>query len=76
MIVTGGGSGIGEQIVRRLAGQGSKVGFIDIKEQESRALADDLSASASVHFEQCDLTDIDALRNAIKAKKNDEDDAT
>jgi len=65
VLVTGGGSGIGAEIVRRFAAQGSKVGFLDIKEDESRALADNLSGSAAVHFAPCDLTDIERLRQAI-----------
>ncbi len=68
VLVTGGGSGIGEAIVRAFAGQGAKVGFIDIKLQESRDLAAELTASgASVHFEQADLTDIASLRKAVAA---------
>src|SRR3954467_6211133 len=66
VIVTGGGSGIGEAIVRRFAAQGSKTAFIDIKEAESKALAKELSGEGRrVHFELCDLTDIKALRAAI-----------
>src|ERR671912_1076961 len=66
VLVTGGGSGIGEAIVRRFAAQKSKVAFIDIKEAESRALADELCAGgATVRFERADLTDIPALRAAI-----------
>jgi NAD(P)-dependent dehydrogenase (short-subunit alcohol dehydrogenase family) len=68
VLVTGGGSGIGAAIVRRFAGQGSKVGFIDIKETESRALSEELrAAGGTVHFELADLTDIAALRQAIAA---------
>ncbi|MDB5533587.1 MAG: 3-oxoacyl-ACP reductase [Hyphomicrobiales bacterium] len=66
VVVTGGGTGIGEAIVRRFAAQGAKTAFIDIKEAESRALADELSAQGRrVYFEQADLTDIAALRAAI-----------
>ncbi|CAH1673339.1 SDR family NAD(P)-dependent oxidoreductase [Chelatococcus asaccharovorans] len=68
VVVTGGGSGIGASIVRRFAQQGAKVGFLDIKEEESRALADELRASGgTVHFEKADVTDIDALVAAIGA---------
>src|SRR5580704_5224783 len=66
VIVTGGGSGIGEAIVRRFAAQGSKTAFIDIKQTESRALAEELAGGGHrVHFEPADLTDIAALRSAI-----------
>jgi NAD(P)-dependent dehydrogenase (short-subunit alcohol dehydrogenase family) len=66
VLVTGGGSGIGEAIVRRFAEQGAKTAFIDIKERESRALADELTrAGRTVRFEHADLTDIAALRAAI-----------
>jgi D-xylose 1-dehydrogenase len=66
VIVTGGGSGIGEAIVRRFADQKAKVGFIDIKEAESRRLADELTGQGSqVRFEAADLTDIGALKAAI-----------
>ncbi len=68
VLVTGGGSGIGEAIVRAFVRQGAKVGFIDLKRAESLAIAADLSAGgASVHFEHADLTDIAALRRAIAA---------
>ena len=66
VLVTGGGSGIGESIVEHFAAQGSKVAFIDIKEQESKALVARLRRKRQkVHFEPCDLTDIAALRQAI-----------
>jgi D-xylose 1-dehydrogenase len=64
VVVTGGGSGIGEAIVRRFAEQKSKVAFIDIK--ESQALADEINGQGgAVRFEKADLTDIGALRSAI-----------
>ncbi|WP_152016202.1 MULTISPECIES: SDR family oxidoreductase [unclassified Bosea (in: a-proteobacteria)] len=67
-LVTGGGSGIGEAIVRAFVRQGAKVGFIDLKEAESHAIAAELAAGGgNVHFERADLTDITALRQAIAA---------
>ncbi|MGA7804084.1 SDR family NAD(P)-dependent oxidoreductase [Bradyrhizobium sp.] len=64
VLVTGGGSGIGEAIVRRFVDQGARVGFIDIDAKASRQLVESL-ASASVHFEHADLRDIAALRRAV-----------
>lgn len=64
VLVTGGGSGIGEAIVRRFAQQQAKVAFIDIK--DSQALVAALAGQGGpVRFEQADLTDIGALRAAI-----------
>jgi NAD(P)-dependent dehydrogenase (short-subunit alcohol dehydrogenase family) len=66
VLITGGGSGIGEAIVTHFAAQGSKVGFLDIKPKESQALADRLSGAGHVvHFEQTDLSDIAALKASI-----------
>lgn len=66
VLVTGGGSGIGEAIVSHFAAQGSKVGFLDIKPKESQALAERLTREGHrVHFEQADLSDIDALKAGI-----------
>jgi NAD(P)-dependent dehydrogenase (short-subunit alcohol dehydrogenase family) len=38
VFITGGGSGIGAALTRGFAGQKSKVGFVDIAEEASRAL--------------------------------------
>ena len=68
VLVTGGGSGIGRSIVEHFGAQQAKVGFIDIKAKESKALVSRLKRrKQKVHFEQADLADIDALRAAIKA---------
>ena len=42
VLVTGGGSGIGEAIVRAFARQKSKIGFIDINAEASEKLAGEL----------------------------------
>lgn len=66
VLVTGGGSGIGEAVVRHFAAQRARVGFIDIAERASLALARDLESSGmKAHFQACDLTDVAALKRAI-----------
>lgn len=66
--VTGGASGIGEQIVRAFAEQASRVGFVDMDVDRSTALADELKGGgATIHFEACDLRDIEALKTAFAA---------
>ncbi len=65
VLVTGGGSGIGEAIVRNFVGQGARVGFIDIDLEASQQLLASLPAEAKVHFAHADLRDIGALRAAV-----------
>jgi NAD(P)-dependent dehydrogenase (short-subunit alcohol dehydrogenase family) len=66
VLVTGGGSGIGESIVRHFAAQDAKVGFIDLQDAPSKALVKALGAEGrTVHFEHADLTDIAAVKKAI-----------
>jgi NAD(P)-dependent dehydrogenase (short-subunit alcohol dehydrogenase family) len=65
VLVTGGGSGIGEAIVRRFVGQGCRTAFIDIQKPASEALVADLAGQGAVHFEHADLADTAALRTAI-----------
>jgi D-xylose 1-dehydrogenase len=68
VFVTGGASGIGEEIVRAFAAQGSRVGFIDIDAGRGRALADELAGDgATIHLEVADLRDIDALKRGFGA---------
>ena len=69
VLVTGGGSGIGAAIVEGFARQGAKVSFIDIAEDESRALSMRLSRDSEhpVHFFKADLRDIEAVRQTVDA---------
>ena len=63
VLVTGGGSGIGASTVEHFAEQGANVGFLDIADEPSRALAERLGGT--VAYERADLTDIEALRAGI-----------
>ena len=65
VFVTGGASGIGAEIVKAFAAQGSRVGFIDLDRQASEELAG--VTEGEIAFETCDLRDIDALRAGIAA---------
>jgi NAD(P)-dependent dehydrogenase (short-subunit alcohol dehydrogenase family) len=66
VLVTGGASGIGEAIVRAFAGQGAKVGFVDILQKEGSALAQEIAAQgAEVKFVATDITDTQALQASI-----------
>ena len=63
VVVTGGGSGIGEMIVEGFARQKSRVFFLDVVEPESKALVARLGNG--VQFLKCDLTDVDSMRRSF-----------
>ena len=61
VLITGGGSGIGAGIVEAFARQGANVTFIDICDEDSRALA----SATGANFLNIDLKDITATQRAI-----------
>ena len=63
VFITGGASGIGADMVRCFAEQGSKVGFVDIDEAASKALVADVGGT--VAFEVCDRRESDQLKSAF-----------
>ncbi|MBV8538690.1 MAG: SDR family oxidoreductase [Alphaproteobacteria bacterium] len=67
VLITGGGSGIGESLVRNFWAQAARVAFLDIARAPSERLVEELSHGphAPPLFEPCDLTDIAALRDAM-----------
>ena len=62
VFITGGASGIGAELVRGFAAQGANVGFVDLDETNSRALA---NTAANITYEICDLKDIESLQQAL-----------
>ena len=64
VVITGGATGIGADIVRGFAGQGCQVGFLDREEAAGKSLAGSLR---NVFFEPCDVTDVKALQASIAA---------
>tara|TARA_R110002049_G_scaffold1473_6_gene11388 strand:+ start:2805 stop:3557 length:753 start_codon:yes stop_codon:yes gene_type:complete len=67
VMMTGGASGIGSEIVAAFAAQGAKVGFLDIDARGAQAMSD---AHENVTHEVCDLRDIAALRDGLAALKS------
>lgn len=67
VIITGGASGIGAEIVKAFAAQGSRVGFIDFDADGAKALAE--TTEGEVTHEVADLRDIGALQGAIDRLK-------
>ncbi len=63
IVITGGGSGIGEVMVEGFARQKSRVFFLDVATNESQALVTRLGNGTK--FLQCDVTDTAALQKAL-----------
>ncbi|RNJ64454.1 MAG: SDR family oxidoreductase [Porphyrobacter sp. IPPAS B-1204] len=68
VIVSGGGSGIGEAMVEAFARQGAAVGFVDIQESPSQQLIRRLEDIENTpYFLPCDITDSDDYMAKIAA---------
>jgi NAD(P)-dependent dehydrogenase (short-subunit alcohol dehydrogenase family) len=67
VFITGGGSGIGANIVEAFALQGARVAFVDIAADASKALVNELvdAGLTPPWWELCDVRDIAALQSAI-----------
>lgn len=67
VFITGGGSGIGEEMVASLAQQGARIAFVDIDADASVALCARLSQQGLTKplFRHCDIRDIDALQQTM-----------
>ncbi|MBA2079928.1 SDR family oxidoreductase [Rhodanobacter sp. PCA2] len=70
VLVSGGATGIGAAFVEHYARQGAKVAFLDVDEAGAQALLAGLGDVAHApRFLRCDVTDLDALREAIAAAR-------
>ncbi len=68
VLITGGGTCIGACLVEAFLQQGAKVAFIDILDEESIALVEQLTMQypdTQVKYYRCDLVDIPALQQVI-----------
>jgi NAD(P)-dependent dehydrogenase (short-subunit alcohol dehydrogenase family) len=62
VVVTGGGTGIGSEMVSAFAGQGARVYFLDIADEASRALEQSLAGAGHPPvYLPCDMSNLDAL---------------
>ncbi|MBS3650258.1 SDR family oxidoreductase [Pseudaminobacter sp. 19-2017] len=68
VLITGGASGIGADMVRAFARNDARVAFLDIQAEAGRMLVEEVSRTSrhAPFFLGCDLTDIPALRDAIE----------
>jgi D-xylose 1-dehydrogenase len=69
VFVSGGGSGIGADIVEHFAAQGAKVGFVDVDETASAALVEAIKGRGQPvpQFQKCDIRDTRAYQAALGA---------
>ena len=70
--ISGGASGIGEELVRAYVSQGARVAFLDFNREAGQQLAKELNCL----FLQCDVTDLNQLKSCfteIKEKLGDVD---
>lgn len=67
VFVTGGGGGIGAALTQAFHRQGARVAFVDIDDEASQALCDDLQAETgrAPLYRRCDIRDIEALKATI-----------
>jgi 3-oxoacyl-[acyl-carrier protein] reductase len=69
VVVTGGGSGLGEAMCQAFAGEGGRVAALDINEQAARNVAEACAGDAKGYA--CDVADPGAVRETFAAVDSD-----
>ena len=64
ILITGGASGIGKELVKAFAEQQSNVAFLDLNAVAGEELC--LDIGKNVFFEKCDLREVDKLKSSIE----------
>src|SRR5437773_10694774 len=65
VVVTGGGSGLGEAMCRAFAREGASVAVVDLRGQAASKVADECAGGARAY--ECDVADADAVRATFAA---------
>ncbi len=68
VLISGGASGIGADMVRAFASNGARVGFLDVQDEPAEALVRELGGAAGQAplYLHCDVTDVDALQASVE----------
>jgi D-xylose 1-dehydrogenase len=68
VLISGGASGIGADLVRAFASNGARVCFLDVQDGPAEALVRELSGAGgrTPLYLHCDVTDVDALQASVE----------
>src|SRR5690349_952451 len=64
--VTGGSSGIGASICRRLAQEGATIAVLDVAMDAARAMAEELPHAAAIHADVSDSAAVEAALDQVE----------